>query len=347
MVCREGQNGILQATSESVRKTRVASEHLANAQAVLDIEIEALQYGRRSIGPDFADAVELIRTVVSLGGRVVVMGMGKSGHVGRKIAATLASTGSPAYFVHPAEAGHGDLGMIASGDIVVAISQSGKSDEILRVLPYFKRNGVALIAMTGDLASPLAVHSRVVIDTSVPREACPLGLAPTASTTLALAMGDALAICLLQSAQFSPSDFASTHPNGTLGRRLLVAVRDVMAEIEAAPFAPPSTTVKEALYVMSKSGMGFLVAVDDAMIPIGVFTDGDLRRCLDRDINIKDTAIAEVMTSRFVTITADELAAAAVDVMERSKVSALPVVESSGRLVGALNMRQLLQAGVV
>ncbi|WP_230174594.1 KpsF/GutQ family sugar-phosphate isomerase [Rhizobium sp. CECT 9324] len=296
---------------------------------------------------DFAEAIELIRDVIAQGGRVVVMGMGKSGHVARKIAATLASTGSPSFFVHPAEAGHGDLGMVARGDIVIAISQSGKSDEILRIIPYFKRNGVKVISMTGDRASPLAAHAHVVISTAVPKEACPLGLAPTASTTLTLALGDALAICLLQAANFSPNDFAQTHPHGTLGRRLLVAVKDVMADIDAAPMSTPHQMVKDALYAMSQSGMGFLVAIDAVRKPVGVFTDGDLRRCLDRDVDIKATCISDVMTKTFVTIADDQLAVAAVELMERWKVSALPVVDSDGVLVGALNMRQLLQAGVV
>ena len=322
-------------------------QHISRAQAVLDIEIEALKAGRDALSDDFAEAIELIRGVIAQGGRVVVMGMGKSGHVARKIAATLASTGSPSFFVHPAEAGHGDLGMIARGDIVIAISQSGKSDEILRIIPYLKRNGVKVISMTGDRASPLAAHAHVVISTDVPKEACPLGLAPTASTTLTLALGDALAICLLQAANFSPNDFAQTHPHGNLGRRLLVAVKDVMAGIEAAPMSTPDQTVKDALYAMSQSGMGFVVAMDSVRKPVGVFTDGDLRRCLDRDVDIKATCVSDVMTRSFVTITDDQLAVAAVALMERCKVSALPVVDGHGVLVGALNMRQLLQAGVV
>ncbi|MDR6671382.1 KpsF/GutQ family sugar-phosphate isomerase [Rhizobium sp. 1399] len=313
----------------------------------MDIEIEALRAGREAIGEAFVLAVDLIREIVGQGGRAIVMGMGKSGHVGHKIAATFASTGTPSFFVHPAEAGHGDLGMITSADIVIAISQSGKSDELLRLIPYFKRNGIKIIAMTGDSLSPLAEHSDVTIDTAVPKEACPHGLAPTASTTLTLALGDALAICLLQAAHFSATDFAQTHPHGALGRRLLVGVQDVMVPKGAAPTTKADLIIKDALLVMSRGGMGFLIVTDRDGAPIGVFTDGDLRRCLDRDVDIKRTSIAEVMNADFVTIRVDELAVAAVDVMEKSKVSALPVIHNDGSLAGAINMRQLLQAGVV
>lgn len=321
--------------------------HIDRARAVLDIEIDALRAGRDAIDATFVKAVELIRETAIRGGRTIVMGMGKSGHIGHKIAATLASTGTPSFFVHPAEAGHGDLGMITAADVVLAISQSGSSDELLRLVPYFKRNGVRMIAMTGNPASPIADHADVVISTAVPREACPLGLAPTASTTLALALGDALAICLLQAADFSPNDFARTHPHGALGRRLLVGVRDVMARPPLTPVTRPSQIVREALFAMSKGGMGFLVAVDEAGYPVGVFTDGDLRRSLDRDIDIKTTCIADVMNKAFATIRVDELAVAAVDLMEKKKISALPVVNADGTLAGAINMRQLLQAGVV
>jgi arabinose-5-phosphate isomerase len=322
------------------------NNHIENAKTVIDIEIAALLNGKNTINNSFSDAVELIRATIP-NGRAIVMGMGKSGHIGKKIAATLASTGSPAFFVHPAEAGHGDLGMITRRDVVIAISQSGKSDELLRVIPYFKRNGIKIIAMTGSPRSPLATHADIVINTAVPEEACPLGLAPTASTTLTLALGDALAVCLLKAAQFTENDFAATHPHGMLGRRLLVGVRDVMASLDHAPVIRPDNRVKDALFTMSKGAMGFIVIIDDIGKPLGVFTDGDLRRCLDRDVDIKTTCIADVMISDFVSIRDDQLAVAAVDLMEKHKVSALPVLGSDGRLAGALNMRQLLQAGVV
>lgn len=323
-----------------------ADHHIQNARSVIEIEIEALQRGKESIDSRFADAVELVRET-SRKGRVVVMGMGKSGHIGKKMAATLASTGTPAIFVHPAEAGHGDLGMITSNDVVIAISQSGKSDELLRIIPYFKRNRIKMIALSGDLGSPLANHADLVIDTSVPQEACPLGLAPTASTTLTLALGDALAICLLHVAKFTKEDFAATHPHGSLGRKLLAGVSDVMAGEQIAPVVNSEVSIKDALLVMSEGAMGFVIAVDSNRKPVGVFTDGDLRRLLDRDIDIKKTRIANAMTKNFVSIKRDQLAVAAVEMMERHKVSALPVVDDSGYIAGAINMRQLLQSGVV
>lgn len=321
-------------------------DYIRSARAVIDIEIEALQQGRDAIGEEFAQAIQLLHGAAEQG-RVVVMGMGKSGHIGKKIAATLASTGTPAIFVHPAEAGHGDLGMITSRDVVLAISQSGKSDELLRITPYLKRNGIKLIVLSGDSVSPLAKHANIVIDTAVPKEACPLGLAPTASTTLSLALGDALAICLLQVTNFTKEDFASTHPHGALGRKLLVSVSDVMSGVGIAPLIQNDITIKDALHVMSKGGMGFVVIINDRKKPVGVFTDGDLRRTLDRDVDIKQMQIKEVMTKDFVSINKDQLAVTAVELMERQKVSALPVVDEAGFIAGALNMRQLLQAGVV
>lgn len=322
------------------------SSYVNFAREVIEIEIKALAYGKDRLDESFSSAIELIKQCLPLG-RVVVMGMGKSGHIGNKIAATLASTGTPAFFVHPAEAGHGDLGMITQNDVVIAISQSGKSDELLRVVPYFKRNGIKLIALTGGLNSPLAEHADLVIDTTVPQEACPLGLAPTASTTLTLALGDALAVCLLKASGFTQNNFAETHPHGALGRRLLVGVSDVMSKGDQTPVIQQNLVVKDALFSMSKVGMGFLVIVDGNHLPVGVFTDGDLRRCLDKDIDIKTTVITDVMVKHFVTISAHQLAVEAVALMEQHKISALPVLGDAGDLVGALNMRQLLQAGVV
>lgn len=311
-----------------------------------DIEIAALQSGKEKLNEDFNKAVELIKSRVPPG-RVIVMGMGKSGHIGNKIAATLASTGTPAFFVHPAEAGHGDLGMLTKDDIVIGISQSGKSDELLRVMPYIKRNGIKLIALTSGLDSPLAQHSDLLIDTSVPEEACPLGLAPTASTTLNLVFGDALAICLLNARGFTENDFAETHPHGTLGRKLLANVSDIMTALENAPVINKDLSIKEVLLIISSAGLGFVVVVDAENKPIGVFTDGDLRRCLDRDLDIKVASIYEVMSKTFTTIKDNQLAVEAVELMEQHEISTLPVVNSDGLLVGAINMRQLLQAGVV
>lgn len=316
------------------------------AQQVLDIEAAAITASRSRLGKEFFNAVSLI-LARSDGGRVVVMGMGKSGHIGRKIAATLASTGTPALFVHPAEAGHGDLGMVTPHDVVLAVSQSGKSDELLRVLPYMKRNRIPLVAMTAKVDSALAQHVDVVIDTSVDREACPLGLAPTASTTLTLALGDALAMCLLEARGFTAEMFAVTHPHGTLGRKLLVSIADVMVTGAGVPTARDSTTIREALVGMSEAGLGFVNVIDASDALVGVFTDGDLRRALDRDIDIRRELLAAVMARKFTTVKASQLAVEAVDLMEQYKISGLPVVDHAGRLVGALNMRLLLQAGVV
>lgn len=319
---------------------------IALASHVLDVEAVAIWAARSRLGGAFLSATELLLSR-SGGGRVVVMGMGKSGHIGRKIAATLASTGTPALFVHPAEAGHGDLGMVTPHDVVLAISQSGKSDELLRVLPYMKRNRVPIVAMTAKADSALAHHADVVIDTSVDREACPLGLAPTASTTLALALGDALAMCLLEARGFTAEMFAVTHPHGTLGRKLLVSITDVMVTGAGVPIARENTTIREALVGMSKAGLGFINVLDARGALVGVFTDGDLRRVLDRDIDIKRESLGSVMVREFVTVKASQLAVEAVELMEQHKISAMPVVDDAGSLVGALNMRLLLQAGVV
>lgn len=319
---------------------------LGLARQVLETEASAIAAACARLGKDFLGAIELILSRTD-GGRVVVMGMGKSGHIGRKLAATLASTGTPALFVHPAEAGHGDLGMVTAHDVVLGISQSGKSDELLRVLPYMKRNRIPVIAMTAKADSPLAQHADVIIDTSVDREACPLGLAPTASTTLALALGDALAMCLLQARGFTAEMFAVTHPHGTLGRRLLVAIADVMVTGASVPLARQDTTIRDSLVVMSKAGLGFVNVLDADGALVGVFTDGDLRRALDRDVDIKRETLATVMARRFVTARSTQLAAEAVELMDQHKISAMPVLDHDGKLVGSVNMRLLLQAGVV
>lgn len=322
------------------------TKHIELAKKTFDIEVNALNFGKEKLSEDFSKAVELIKNAVPPG-RVIVMGMGKSGHIGNKIAATLASTGTPAFFVHPAEAGHGDLGMLTKDDIVIGISQSGKSEELLRIMPYIKRNGIKLIAMTGEAESPLAQYSDLLINTSVPEEACPLGLAPTSSTTLNLVFGDALAVCLLNARGFTENDFAETHPHGTLGRKLLVNVSDIMTSLDDAPVISEELSIKDTLLIISSVGLGFVVIVDAENKPIGVFTDGDLRRCLDRDLDIKVVSIYEVMSKTFTMIKKSQLAVEAVELMEQHEISTLPVIGSEGELVGAINMRQLLQAGVV
>lgn len=324
----------------------ISKGHEGTAREVLDIEAQALLAARDRINGTFHDAVGLIKAKCPPG-KVVVMGVGKSGHVGHKIAATLASTGTPAFFVHPTEAGHGDLGMLTSNDVVLAISYSGKSDELLRVLPYLKRNAIASIALTGDGKSPLAQHADQWIDGSVAQEACPLGLAPTASTTLALALGDALAVCLLRERGFTPEDFAATHPHGTLGRRLLVSVGDIMLKGADLPKVVPATSVRACLTEMSRGAIGVVGVTDAEGKLIGVFTDGDLRRTLDRNIDIHATRIAEVMTPSPLAMKPNQLAAEAADLMEKRKINAILVVDDNGCLVGAFNMRILLRAGVV
>lgn len=322
------------------------SELINVAKNVLRIEMRALENAEISLDEGFLQAVKLLINR-SASARVIVMGMGKSGHIGNKIAATLASTGTPAFFVHPAEAGHGDLGMITASDIVLGISQSGKSDELLRVLPYFKRNGIQLIAMTGNQQSPLALYATAVINTAVEQEACPLGLAPTASTTLTLALGDALAVCLLKSKGFTAEEFASTHPHGTLGRKLLVTINDIMAKNEGVPVVHLGTSIRTSIGEMSRAALGFVNVVDDKNHLLGIFTDGDLRRALDHEIDIKTTRIDKVMAKKFVTVHPQQLAVEAVDLMEQHKISSIPIVDDDNLLVGAINMRILLQAGVV
>lgn len=319
---------------------------IALARQVLEVEAAAITSARARLGADFLAATDLLFSCTG-GGRVVVIGMGKSGHIGRKIAATLSSTGTPALFVHPAEAAHGDLGMVTPHDVVLAISQSGKSDELLRVLPYMKRHGIPLVAMTAKPDSPLGQHADVVIDTSVDREACPLGLAPTASTTLALALGDALAMCLLEARGFTAEMFAVTHPHGTLGRKLLVSIEDVMVTGAGVPTASEDATIREALVNMSRAGLGFVNVLNEAGALVGVFTDGDLRRALDGDLDIKSVSLGAVIARNFVTIKSSRLAVEAVEMMDQHKISSMPVVDDAGRLVGAVNMRLLLQAGVV
>jgi arabinose-5-phosphate isomerase len=316
------------------------------ARRVLRIEASALVEAGRRLNSSFEQAARLIEAHVPPG-RVVVCGVGKSGHVGKKIAATLASTGTPSFFVHPTEAAHGDLGMMAAGDIVLGISYSGRSEELLQLLPYFKRHRIPLIALTGGLDSALATNAECVIDASVSEEACPLGLAPTTSTTVALALGDALAMTLLELRGFTRDDFALTHPSGSLGRRLLVHVRDVMLAGDAVPRVRPETTIRDSLIEMNRGGIGITAVVDSRDDLVGIFTDGDLRRALDRSIDVYRTPVADVMSRSPKTIAENQLAAAIPEIMERHKVTAVLVVDAGGRLCGAVNTRLLLQAGVI
>ncbi|MEJ2478700.1 MAG: KpsF/GutQ family sugar-phosphate isomerase [Acidihalobacter sp.] len=280
-------------------------------------------------------------------GRIVVLGMGKSGHIGSKIAATLASTGSPAFFVHPGEASHGDLGMITETDVVLALSNSGETEEILTILPIIRRLGVPLIAMTGNPRSALAREASVHIDVSVEREACPLGLAPTSSTTATLVMGDALAIALLEARGFTAEDFARSHPGGRLGRRLLLHVADIMHRGDAVPAVTADTPLGEALLEITRKSLGMTAIVDADRKVIGVFTDGDLRRTLNQGHDIQNVRIEQVMTRNCQTIRPETLAAEAVKLMEDHRITALPVTDADNRLLGALNMQDLLRAGVV
>ena len=313
-------------------------------RAVIETEAEAVAALAERIDEGFVQACGYM---LACEGRIVVLGMGKSGHVGGKIAATLASTGSPAFFVHPGEASHGDLGMITMKDVVLALSNSGETHEMLTILPLIKRLGVPLISMTGNPHSTLAQAADVAIDVSVAKEACPLGLAPTASTTAALAMGDALAVALLEARGFTAEDFARSHPGGSLGRRLLLHVADIMHVGEEIPRVREGTPLTQTLVEMSRKGLGMSAVVDAEGSLVGVFTDGDLRRTLDRHVDIHSTPIDDVMTRGGIAISADILAAEALRIMEDRRVNALLVVDAGHRIVGALNMHDLLRAGVV
>jgi arabinose-5-phosphate isomerase len=314
-------------------------------RAVIETEAQAVLALKSRIDEPFTTAC---RHMLQCEGRIVVTGMGKSGHIGDKIAATLASTGTPAFFVHPGEASHGDLGMITAKDVVIALSNSGETEEILTILPIIKRLGVPLITLTGNPDSRLARVAAANIDVSVEKEACPLGLAPTASTTAALAMGDALAVALLESRGFTEEDFARSHPAGSLGRRLLLRIEDLMHTGEAVPRVAATASLSEALLEMSRKGLGMTTVVDAGGQVTGVFTDGDLRRVLDHgEVEIKKLCVSEVMHSGYTAITADKLAAEALRLMDEKRINALPVTDGNGTLIGALNMHDLLRAGVV
>ena len=326
-------------------RQRATDEDLCQlGRDVIEVEAASILSLRERIDHEFARACRLL---LDCRGRVVVTGMGKSGHIGGKLAATLASTGTPAFFVHPGEASHGDLGMITVNDAVIALSNSGETREITTLLPLIKRLDVSLIALTGNPHSTIARAASVHIDISVSEEACPLGLAPTSSTTAALAMGDALAIALLDARGFTREDFARSHPGGALGRRLLLRIEDVMHVGERIPRVAPETLLSHALVEMTNKGLGMTTVVDTEGNVLGIFTDGDLRRAVDRQLDVHVTRMAEIMTPGARTVAADSLAAEALQLMERHKINALLVVDSENRLIGALNMHDLLRAGVV
>ncbi len=321
-----------------------AEQALALARKTLEIEAAAVLGLAGRVGSELAEAVLLL---LLCRGRVVVMGMGKSGHIGRKIAATLASTGTPAMFVHPAEASHGDLGMITALDVVLAISNSGESEELTAILPMLSRLGAPLIAITGGAQSALAKHARVTLDSSVAREACPLNLAPTASTTAQLALGDALAVALLDARGFKEEDFARSHPGGALGRKLLTHVRDVMRTGEAVPQVRPETPFTELMREMSAKGLGASAVVDGSQQVLGIFTDGDLRRLVEKGVDLRSSKAGDVMHGHPRTVRADSLAVEAVALMEQHSITSVLVVDDAGVLCGALNTHDLMRAKVI
>ncbi len=317
---------------------------LTLAREVLRLEASEIAALAQRLDDNFERAVKLI---LQCKGRVVVSGMGKSGHIGGKIASTFASTGTPAFFMHPGEASHGDLGMITSGDIVLTLSNSGESDEVLAIVSPIKRLGASIIAITGNDNSTLAKAADIHLSARVEKEACPLGLAPTSSTTVSLALGDALALCVLDQRDFTAEDFARSHPGGSLGRRLLIHVNDLMRTGDNIPRVPANASLKEGLLEMSRKGLGLTAIVDAESRPTGIFTDGDLRRAFEQNINVATASMADVMHQNPYTIHQDQLAIAAVEVMEQRKINALLVTDDTGMLVGALNMHDLLLAKVV
>ena len=325
------------------------------ANPIIQLALEALEIEREALaeiaahiqadaGASFGKAVQIC---LDCQGRMIIMGMGKSGHVGRKIAATLASTGTPAFFVHPAEASHGDLGMVTSADVVLAISNSGESTEITSILPLIKRMGAPLIAMTGGLQSSLALHADVLLNSGVSREACPLNLAPTASTTAQLALGDALAVALLKARGFSAEDFARSHPGGSLGRKLLTRVEDVMRAGSAVPSVLANASLTELMREMSVKGLGAAAVVDAAGKPLGIFTDGDLRRCIEAGTDLRSKTAGELMHKNPRYIRAQALAVDAATLMEEHHINSVLAVDENGVLVGALNTHDLLRAKVI
>ncbi|MBU6949990.1 SIS domain-containing protein [Hahella sp. HN01] len=319
-------------------------EYIKAAKRTIEMELEAIQALTSRIDEAFVKACDLM---LECEGRVVVTGMGKSGHIGNKIAATLASTGTPSFFLHPGEASHGDLGMVTPKDVVLAISNSGNTAEIVTILPLLKRMGVPLISMTGNPDSTLSQIAEANIDASVVTEACPLNLAPTSSTTVCLVLGDALAIALLEARGFTAEDFAFSHPGGALGRRLLLKVSDIMHTGESVPVVKTGASLSDSLLQMSQKGLGMTCIVNSDDKLLGVFTDGDLRRTLDKNIDIRSCAIDTVMTANCRSVTKDMLAAEALGLMQEKKINALPVVNADNKVIGAFNTQDMLRAGVI
>ena len=319
-------------------------DYIASARRTISMERDAVDSLLQRLAAPFSIACD---TLLACRGRVVVTGMGKSGHVGRKLAATLASTGTPAFFVHPGEASHGDMGMITAEDVVIALSNSGNTAEVVTLLPLIKRLGAPLISLTGNAESTLAQAAVANLDTGVEQEACPLNLAPTSSTTTALVMGDALAIALLEARGFSAEDFAFSHPGGSLGRRLLLLVDDIMHSGDSMPLVKPEVPLRDALLEMTRKGLGLTGIQDEQGALVGIFTDGDLRRTLDQNLDFQSVRIGELITRGSKTARAGMLAAEALKIMEDARINGLFVVDSTGRPVGALNMHDLLRAGVV
>lgn len=310
----------------------------------INMEQQAVGEMLSSIDDNFTAACQ---AMLDCKGRIVIVGIGKSGHIARKMAATLASTGSPAFFVHSAEAGHGDMGMITKSDLVVMISYSGKSEELVRLLPTIKRMGLKMIAISGCVESPLAQASDICVSVCVSKEACPLNLAPTSSTTATLAMGDAIAIALLEARGFTADNFAFSHPGGSLGRKLLLKIEDVMHSGNDIPIVQTGAKISQALTEMTSKRLGMTTILDINGKMVGIFTDGDLRRCLDKRTDIHQGVIQTVMTKKFKTIAQDALTAEALKIMEADKINSLPVVDENGKLVGAINMHDLLRSGVL
>lgn len=335
---------IIEASKPINKKIKDSMDFESTGKRVIRLEANAIGDLEQYINADFHKACELL---FYCKGRVVVTGMGKSGHIGGKIAATLASTGTPSFFVHPGEASHGDLGMITPNDVVLALSNSGETNEVLTILPLIKRMNAALISLTGNPTSTLANAADVSLDASVREEACTLNLAPTSSTTATLVMGDALAVALLEARGFTAEDFALSHPGGALGRKLLLHVRDIMHSDDAIPRVNSNATISDALLEMTNKGLGMTAIVDDNNILQGIFTDGDLRRALDQDIDIKNGAISEVMTKGCQTTDASALAAETVQLMESRKITSIIAVDENNSVVGALNIQDLLRAGVI
>lgn len=317
---------------------------LALARDTLAIEAAAIIQMQTRLGDQFSGALQ---AMLNVRGRVVVMGMGKSGHIGRKIAATLASTGTPAFFVHPAEASHGDLGMVTAEDLVIALSNSGESDELSALLPVIKRQGIVLVAITGNTSSTLAEHATWVLDSSVDKEACPLNLAPTASTTAQLALGDALAVALLDARGFKAEDFARSHPGGSLGRRLLTHVADVMRHGEDVPKVLPQASFSDLLREMSLKGLGAAAVVDEQQQVLGIFTDGDLRRLIEKGVDMRSLSAQQVMKPQPTTVRNNVLAAQVAEVMEHQRITSVLVVDAQGALCGFVNSNDLMRAKVI